>query len=163
MLSLNDDQKKEYFYQGYAKVDGLWFVKVEEKYGFDKALCIDEEVWKVMPKIQARLLKKMGNKGNGLESLFECLTTKLNIEGYDFTTELNEDKKEFFISIKKCPWYMIMVKSGRENLTAKIGPRICGSEYTAWAEEFGPGISFSLDTNMCNSNSDCVLRFFVSA
>lgn len=162
MLSLNDDQKKEYLYQSYAKVDGLWFVKIEEKYGFDKALDFDEEVWKVMPKIQARLLKKMGNKGNGLEDLFECLTTKLNIEGYVFTTKLNEDKKEFSISIEECPWYKIMVQSGRENLAAKIGPRICGNEYAVWAEEFGPEISFSLESNMCNANHACILRFFVS-
>jgi len=54
MLKLTDKQIVEYFKRSYTAVDGLWFMKVEEIYGFDTALDIDEEVWKVMPKIQAR-------------------------------------------------------------------------------------------------------------
>jgi hypothetical protein len=163
MINLNENQKNEYFYQSYAKVDGLWFVKIEEKYGFENALHIDEEVWKVMPKIQARLLKKMGNREKGLGDLFECLSTKLNLEGYVIAPNFKEDAKEFSITILECPWYKIMAQSGRESQAAVIGPRICGSEYAVWAKEFGPGISFSMDSHICNAEPACVLRFFLSA
>jgi hypothetical protein len=37
-MSLQDKDVREYFHRSYTAVDGLWFVKVEEKYGFDKAL-----------------------------------------------------------------------------------------------------------------------------
>jgi hypothetical protein len=162
MLHLNDDQKRQYLYQSYAKVDGLWFVKLEEKYGFEKALDIDEEVWKVMPKIQARLLKKMGGKEKGLDDLLECLSTKLTLEGYVFTSRFSDDKKEISISIQECPWYKIMVQSGRSGLSAVIGPRICGTEYTVWAKEFGSEIDFSMDSHICDAKTSCILRFFVS-
>jgi len=51
-MKLTDKEIAEYLHRCYTAVDGLMFVKVEEKYGFDVAPNIDEEVWKVMPKIQ---------------------------------------------------------------------------------------------------------------
>ena len=56
-MKLTDKEIAEYLHRCYTAVDGLMFVKVEEKYGFDVAPNIDEEVWKVMPKIQSRFLK----------------------------------------------------------------------------------------------------------
>ncbi len=52
MKHLTDQQAAEYFHRSFTAVDGLWFMKVEEKHGFDAALEIDNEVWKVLPKIQ---------------------------------------------------------------------------------------------------------------
>ena len=82
MIQLNQRQIAEFWHSSYAKVDGLWCMKVEEKYGFDEALNIDNEVWKVLPKIQARMLKSMSGEDEGIEALFECLTAKLNLEGF---------------------------------------------------------------------------------
>ncbi len=56
-MKLTDKEISEYLHRCYTAADGLWFVKVEEKYGFDSALDIDKEVWKVIPKIQSRFLK----------------------------------------------------------------------------------------------------------
>ena len=58
MTKLSSQQVAEYFSRSYRAVDGLWFMKVEEKLGFDAALELDNEVWKVMPKIQARMIKQ---------------------------------------------------------------------------------------------------------
>jgi hypothetical protein len=55
MLKLTDRQIADYFHRSYTAVDGLWFMKVEAACGFDTALDIDTGVWKVMPKIQARM------------------------------------------------------------------------------------------------------------
>jgi hypothetical protein len=60
MIQLTPEQIAEYYHRSYTVVDGLWFMKIEEKYGFDAALDIDKEVWKVFPKMQARLLKSLG-------------------------------------------------------------------------------------------------------
>ena len=77
MTKLDYQQIIEYFRRCYQAVDGLWFMKVEEKSGFDPALDVDHEVWKVMPKIQARMIKSMLKLNNGANALFEGLTTKL--------------------------------------------------------------------------------------
>ena len=58
MTGFSDKDKAEYYHRCYKTVDGLWFVKTEQMYDFDSALEIDREVWNIMPKIQARFLKK---------------------------------------------------------------------------------------------------------
>ena len=58
MTRFTDKDRAEYFHRSYKTVDGLWFVKTEEQFDFNTALDLDREVWKVMPKIQARFLKK---------------------------------------------------------------------------------------------------------
>ena len=157
MAELNDKQMADFFRRSYTAVDGIWFMKAEEKYGFDAALDIDDGVWKVFPKVQARMLKDMTRMASGLEALRECFTTKLAIEGFEFDVEKHNDG--FGVSISRCPWHDAMVKSGREALSGKIGARICGTEYSVWAAEFGQGIRFQRKSEICTGAERCVLEF----
>jgi len=158
MIHLTSGQIAEYFHRSYTAVDGLWFMKVEEKCGFDAALDIDNEVWKVFPKMQARLLKSLGKTGEGIDALFECLTTKLTLEGFKFKAE-KKDSHSFKIAINVCPWHNLMVKSGREKLSGKVGTLICNTEYSAWASEFGQNIRFELGEQICQGSQSCILHF----
>jgi len=153
---LTDKQAAQYFRRCYTAVDGLWFTKVEEKQGFDTALDVDDEVWKVLPKIQARMLKTMLNANQGMDALRECLTTKLNLEEFEFETQKSSDG--FSILIKRCPWHDQMVKSGREHLSGTVGRRICRTEFSVWAREFGD-IRFDLQEQICEGCGQCALRF----
>jgi len=159
MKKLNDKQISEFYHRSYTSVDGLWFMKVEEKYGFDVALEIDNEVWKVLPKIQARMLKSIGNIEDGLEAFFECLTTKLVLDGLTFRTEKIGKGSGFIVTIDKCPWYDLMVKSKREHLSGKVGSRICNTEYSVWASEFHDSIRFELQSQICKGSESCRLQF----
>ena len=162
MLKLSEKQISDYFKRSYTAVDGLWFMKVEERYGFDTALDIDDDVWKVMPKIQARKLKSMGNLTGGLESLGECITTKLTLDGFEFKIEPSDDASVLKITLTECPWHNIMIKAGREHLSEKVGTRICNTEYQVWASEFGDTIKFELDDQICKGNRCCTLLFKVT-
>jgi len=159
MLALTDRQIAEYFKRSFTTADGIWFMKAEESLGFDKALDLDDAVWKILPKIQARVLKAMGKLGDGLDALRECVTTRLTLDG--FTFEVNEDPagKGFRVNITGCPWHDLMVKSGREHLSGKVGSRICATEYQVLAAEFGPGISFELGDQICEGAGSCSLTF----
>jgi len=159
MIPLNDKQIAEYLHRSYTAVDGLWFMKLEEKYGFDTALEIDNEVWGVLPKIQARLLKDMGKLGNGIEALIDCFTTKLTLEGFTFETEKTENPRGFRIIIEKCPWLDLLVKSGRENLAGKLGTVVCNTDCLVWAAEFGDDIKFELQSQICKDSEHCVMHF----
>lgn len=158
MIHLTPQQISEYFHRSYTAVDGLWFMKIEEKYGFDVALDIDNEVWKVFPKIQARLLKSLAKVGEGIDVLYECLTTRLTLEGFEFKAEKN-DSHSFEIVINECPWHNLMVKSGRTKLSGKVGTLICNTENAAWASEFGQNIKFELGEQICQGSKSCILRF----
>jgi hypothetical protein len=157
MKQLTDKQIAAYFHRSYTAADGLWFMKVEEKYGFDTALEIDDQVWKVLPKIQARMLKSFLLLDEGMEGLYEGIETRLALEGFEFEAE--KDNGGLNVLIKRCPWHEIMVKSGREHLSEKVSSLICREENSVWASEFGD-ISFKLDEQICKGSERCVLRFW---
>jgi hypothetical protein len=160
MPELNDKQVAEFYRRSFTTADGLWFMKVEDKFGFDAALGVDNEVWKVLPKIQARMLKSMMVKDNGMEALYECLVTKLTMDGFKFTAEYDTDNRGFRLIIEKCPWHDLMVKSGRENLSGQVGTVVCNSEYSVWAAEFDDKIRFKLQGQLCKKAETCVLQFY---
>ena len=157
MLSLTPDQIADYLRKSYGAVDGLWFMKVEETEGFDKALDIDEKVWHVMPKIQARKMKSFAGKDKGLEALLECFEAKLNLDGFAFKTIRGQTS--FEIIILKCPWYDKLAQSNRIHLAGKIGNRICLAEYSGWAAEFGCAFRFSNEDKICTGCVNCGLKF----
>jgi len=157
MMHLTAQQIADYLRKSYASVDGLWFMKVEETEGFDTALDIDEKVWRVMPKIQARKMKSFSGKEQGLDALQECFETKLGLDGFVFTTV--RGKTFFEIIISKCPWYEKLVQSNRTHLADKIGSRICTAEYSGWADEFGCGFLFSGEERICRGCVKCGLKF----
>jgi len=159
MADLTEQQKTEYFYRGFAAVDGLWFMKVEEQFGFDKALEIDNEVWKVLPKIQARKMKDLKKVGNGLDALRGCFSERMRLEGMAFKIEKNEKDKTFRLIIDNCSWHEVMKKSGRQHLAAMIGSTICPSDYGTWASEFGCKFNLDEKDRICCGSKLCVLHF----
>jgi len=157
MTDLDCQQIIEYFRRCYHAVDGLWFMKAEEKIGFDSALDVDHEVWKVVPKIQARMIKSMLKLNNGADALFKGLITKLELEGFKFRAEKN--RNGFRITITDCPWHNLMIKSGREKLSGIVGTTICSTEYSVWISEFGQAVHFKLESQKCKNSEYCILDF----
>ena len=159
MIELSDKQKSEFFHRCFTAVDGLWFMKIEEAYGFDTALDIDDAVWKVMPKIQSRVLKQLCSQESGIEALQECWTTKQHLEGFTFDAELDDDGAGFTVRVRQCPWHETMIRSGREQLSGHIGNRICHTECAGWAAEFGDDIEGILKEQICTGSNICRFRF----
>ncbi len=160
MIKLNDTQTTEYFHRSYTAVDGLWFMKTEERYGFDIALEIDRNVWRIVPKIQARTMKSLTGLGNGIDALRDALETKLTIENFTFETEVPVDGGSFLLIVTDCPWHNMMVRAGREHLSAKVGTAICDAEFPVWAAEFGDNLSFSMEGRLCGGGKCCIMKFF---
>ncbi len=167
MEELTDAQKAEYFRRSYTSVDGLWFMKVEELHGFEEALEIDRRVWSVLPKIQARTLMKMLGAEKGIAGLKRCLAAKHTLERFEFEAEADIETEDggcgLIMTITKCPWHELIAKSGRGELSERVGSTICNAEYSTWALEFGEGgdqkISFSLESQICKGDKACVFRF----
>jgi hypothetical protein len=146
-----------YFMKSYRAADGLWFVKTEEKRGFKEALARDNEVWKVMPKIQARAVKKLLGARASFKGLAECFPEKLRVEGFSFSTV--EEKTRFSCIVRKCPWHDLMRSSGRENLSDRVHSLICLTDCRGWAVEFGDTISARIGTRICKGDAACELIF----
>jgi len=164
MTQFTDKDRAEYFHRSYKTVDGLWFVKTEEQFDFDTALGLDKEVWRVMPKIQARFLKKKLLVDKGINALGKCFSKKLELDGFEFKVEksrskdIGNDHINFVLS--RCPWHETMVQSNRTHLSGKVGGVICKTEYGIWASEFGPDIKFEFGKNrICQGDPCCILSF----
>ena len=164
LTDLTDAQKAEYFRRSYTSVDGLWFMKVEEIFSFEEALEIDRRVWSIFPKIQARTLRSMLGTEKGIEGLAQCLAAKHSIEGFGFEVEIGGDGSgsSLRMIVSRCPWRELMVKSGREGLSERVGSAICNAEYSTWATEFGGDdrkISFRLKSQICKGDRVCTFCF----
>jgi len=158
-IELDYKQAAEFYRRSFNAVDGLWFMKVEEKYGFDIALDIDTEVWKVFSKIQARALKSILEVDKGTDALFECITAMFTADEYMFKAEKAEADSGFRIIVNKCPWHEVMIKSKREHLSDKVGDVICNTGNSIWASEFGDNIRFELHSRICAGAETCILQF----
>lgn len=160
MIPLSCSQMKDYFHRSFTAADGLWFMKTEERYGFDTALDIDNDVWKVMPRIQGRMLKEMGNLGSSINDFRECIETKLDLERFRFRIDEHDDEA-FTVVITECPWHNIMKKTGRAELSGQIGKKICMTEFDVLASEFDSSIRSSFESRICTGSVNCILDFKV--
>ncbi|HOO55009.1 MAG TPA: DUF6125 family protein [Methanothrix sp.] len=162
IMELTDAQKAEYFRKSYTSVDGLWFMKVEELWGFEEALEIDRQVWSIFPKIQARTLRSMLGAEKGIEGLARCIAAKHFCEGFGFEVDMAGDGSGLKMIITKCPWRELMAKSGRTALSGRVGSAICNAEYGTWAAEFSDddrNISFCLESQICKGDEFCTFWF----
>jgi hypothetical protein len=155
--TMTPDAVREFLLRSYTAVDGLWFMKAEERFGFDKALEIDASVWEVMPKIQSRQLKSLLGAANDLSGLEKCLSAKMTVEGFKYG--VSEDRNSLIIRISGCHWVDKMTGAGRSHLAAKIGNTICTREFSIWAAEFGCSFRFAPSPKICEGSSECVFEF----
>ncbi len=144
--------------RSYLAVDGLWFVMCEEELGFERALGLDERVWRVMAKIQARKAREvLGLPGNSPEELARALGLKLAADGHKFTTTTHAGGVS--VVIEACPWRAALEKAGRTEIAAEVGRRICTVEGEGWAAEFGNEFDYRMAECLCDEGKRCCLEF----
>ncbi len=159
MPTVNDSIRAKFFKRCYESIDGLWFMKIEEEDGFERALEIDRRVWEIVPKIQARTLRGLlGIEEAGIAALSKALKAKAELDEAEAEIVIENDKSLRLI-FRRCPWFELMKKSNREHLAGKVGKTICGTEYPVWQREFKAGNSFELKSMLCDGGDCCVMEF----
>jgi hypothetical protein len=157
-MPFTDRQLVEMLRRSYAAVDGLWFMMSEQDQGFAKALELDDQVWRVMPKLQARKAREvLGLPGNSPAELAQAIGLKLTAEGHSFRVTTHQGGVT--IIIQACPWRAALEKAGRLDIAADIGRRICTAEGEGWAAEFGEAFEFRLAECLCDQAERCRFEF----
>jgi len=157
-MTYNDAQMVEMLRRSYGAVDGLWFVMCEQRLGLQAALELDDAVWQVMPKLQARKAREiLGLAANSLDALAQALGLKLAAEGHVF--ELSQTPERLEIRITQCPWYDALAKSDRLHLAAQVARTICTNEANGWAAEFGQAPEFDFAQSKCEGGECCRFVF----
>ena len=157
-----DAQIADFLRRSYFVVDGMWFIKTEEKRGFDEAMELDAAVWDVISKVQARKARDvLGITGTSVQDLARAFELKLACEGHDYEIEATDNEAR--ITIGMCPWYEMLKSSGRTDIARVIAERICAREFAGWIREFSPDIDFAIEGRLCvpeDACEQCTLVFY---
>ncbi|UCC17959.1 MAG: hypothetical protein JSU58_05250 [Dehalococcoidales bacterium] len=148
--AISGNDLREVAARTYYTIDGLWFLAVEEKYGFDVAFELNQVVWrKAGPIIGARLLKNLDTKG---KSPLQVLTEMLFSDPLIFVhtpevTELTDAKAVF--RFLDCPIQVARIRDGKGVYDGIPG---CSLLLQAYAELVDPRITTRC--NACAPNPD---------
>jgi hypothetical protein len=120
----------------YYTIDGLWFLAVEEAFGFEKAFELNQSVWKKAgPILAKRLLKHIDTEGkHPLQILMEVLLTDplANVH-HPHVVELTERKAVF--RCIDCPIQVARIRDGRGVYNGIPGCTICNAAYARAVDE----------------------------
>ena len=159
MAAFDDKAVIEFLRRSYFAVDGLWFIRAEEELSYKDAVRLDEQVWEIMPKIQARKARELlGIQGGALSDLALGLWLRFAAEGAEHRV-VERTPDVLRIQLLECPWLEQLRKSGRMNVALEICERICTRDYAGWAREFSKDIGFSFEGKLAEGADACTLCF----
>jgi hypothetical protein len=112
--AISEADLREIAARTYYTIDGLWFLAVEEKYGFDAAFELNQVVWqKAGPIIGKRLLKNLDTKNKSpLQILMEMLFADPLIHVHKPKVIELTDTKVVFRFIE-CPIQVARIRDGK--------------------------------------------------
>lgn len=119
------------------RVDGLYFLGIEEKFGTDAATQIDTNCWKILGKLEARELKTiMKTENSGIPALLQALRNT--------SWSLYQEEKHIEISPGKGIYRVTRCKIQETRLSKSLGVFPCRNVrfgyLKSFVEEFNPDI-----------------------
>ena len=101
----------EFMVNSFRKTDGFWFLGVEQTYGYDAAITMNEKVWHRMGKIMTReIIERFSIEEKGLKGLARVLRYSPWTMISEFDVEEKDD--EVIISIPHCASQEARLKKG---------------------------------------------------
>ncbi|UCE28495.1 MAG: hypothetical protein JSV85_04210 [Candidatus Bathyarchaeota archaeon] len=117
------------------RVDGLYFLGIEEKFNTDAAMEIDANCWQLMGKLEAKALKKVLKiKGNDISSLIYALRNT--------SWALDQRDKEVEVTATKCVYRVTECRTQLTRMRKGLGEFPCRkvrfNYLRSFAEEMNP-------------------------
>ncbi len=126
-----NDEYISFLLRQYRLVDALWFLAVEDRFGLDAAVELNENVWEEMGRRAAREIKKRFKiEEKGLKGFVKAIRyfPWTVIIGY----EIEESDDRIRIKVPSCPPQVARIKSGRAEFPCK---EMHFREFRAFASE----------------------------
>lgn len=119
------------------RVDGLYFLGIEERFGTDAATFVDADCWRVMGKLEARELKAfLGVKEPTLSALIETLKhTSWALYQTGKEAEVSEEKAVFRVT--DCRTQKTRIEKGLKEFPCK---QVRFDYLKSFAETFNPKV-----------------------
>jgi len=125
------------------RVDGLYFLGIERRFGTEAAAGIDEQCWKTMGKLEARQLKEMLGPANGsvLEFMKRLGLTSWALDQEDRQVEVHNDRGVF--RVLGCGTQLTRIRKGLTEFPCRP---VREGYLKAFAEEFDPSLTVNCKT-----------------
>ena len=119
-------------------VDGLWFRGCEDRFGIEKAIEIDTEVWRIYGATEARRIKEtMKIKGKGVHALATALNLQIWVPCMQYAFSNTSDNNLIF-TITDCRPQKARIRHGIGEFNCKpVGIAL----FEAFAREIDPDIN----------------------
>jgi len=119
------------------RVDGLYFLGIEEKFGTEAATQIDTNCWKVLGKLEARELKNLLQiKKNDIHAFMYALSNT--------SWSLYQEEKQTQVEESKAVYRVVKCRTQETRISKSLGVFPCKSVrfgfLKSFAEEFNPNI-----------------------
>jgi hypothetical protein len=119
------------------RVDGLYFLGIEEKFGTEAATQIDTNCWKILGKLEAREIKTLLKlKKNDIPSLMLALKNT--------SWSLYQEQKEVEVTQSKGVYRVVKCRTQQTRISKGLGEFPCKNVrfnyLKSFAEEFNPNI-----------------------
>ena len=157
-MEITEDQLNELRLGALTAIDGLWFLALEKKLGFDKALEADVEVWKqygiIFLKRLSRMLDLKIDPGNplDLETISFMLETMCRVDGTECEWEVVDENTSRFL-VHHCSWYENLRRAGRENTVPC--ELIDNTMFRHWLDAIDPAIKFEVTHSLPRGDKQC--------
>lgn len=142
-------------------IDGLWFMAVEGKLGFDAALELDMEVWKGYGSIMLkRVAKAMGVKLDpvnppDLGTLCSMMEVLCDIDGTECRTTV-ADADNAVLTVPRCSWWENLNRAGRQDLVPC--EEVDNKTFIRWLETADPSLEMELTHSLPRGDDRCEWR-----
>jgi len=119
MTRSNLEKYVDFLLWHYRVVDALWFLAVEDKFGLDEAVRMNEDIWARIGAMAAKDIKKTFHiEGRGVAAIIEAYSyfPWSNILSYE-VVEQTEDRA--LIRVTRCPPQEARLKHGKGEFPCK--------------------------------------------
>jgi Family of unknown function (DUF6125)/L-2-amino-thiazoline-4-carboxylic acid hydrolase len=141
-------------------IDGLWFMAVEKKHGFDTALELDLEVWRSYGRVLLKRLSRMlgftidPENPPDLATINFLLETLCRVDGTECEGEVAGD--EAFFRVHRCSWWDNLSKSGREDhIPCEF---IDNTIFLDWLKAIDNAVEFEITHSLPRGDDHCEWR-----
>ncbi len=149
-------------------IDGLWFMAVEKKLGFEQALELDLEVWNGYGLIMLKRLLRMLNikldeeEPPDLATVSFLLETLCRVDGTECSWEIIGENTSLF-RVHRCSWWDNLCRAGRENLVPC--EMIDNTIFANWLKAVDPSIALEITSSFPRGDQFCtwILRRAVNS
>lgn len=144
LLELDHEQLMDLFFhqiRNIFRVDGLYFLGIEERFGTAAATEVDAECWRTMATLEARNLRRMLGLGDGLDDLARGLRLT--------SWALDHQEKDFIQEDARLTYRVMNCRTQTTRLKKGLGEFPCRQVRQGYLEAFAAVFGAQVECRQC--------------